>query len=243
MSEGSKDTLNWPYRMTGRRVDFTEGLPLAWGIEIDLPFDAQMREQIAKNVKIKIPERVTKLKFLTLNPQESLPYGLRNIDSDLPDTQMSSLEKLAETSKSRDALTIKREEIEDSFTVIFHGNDDQISEFNSILAKGKGDTLVIIEGHSWEAPWSLGEQIRGQPYEGTPDSLSQAHGNSVPIEKILKRYNKPSIYAAVVINACYSGEQKIRTNRVPIAYGIGEVGYEEAMEGLVQAVVVAPGLK
>ena len=50
--------------ITGRRVDFTKGLPLAWGIEIDLSFDSIERDRLAKKSESKFLKTFTLSSFL-----------------------------------------------------------------------------------------------------------------------------------------------------------------------------------
>lgn len=72
--------------MVGRRVDFGkagEGQGLAWGIEVDIDISDKLVRCRFEEGSFKIPDHVTKIKFLELAPQEALLPGQRTIRSKL----------------------------------------------------------------------------------------------------------------------------------------------------------------
>jgi len=227
--------------ITGRRVDFTNKLPLAWGIEIELPFDSIEKSRLYNKYKIKIPEHIDTFKFLDLNPQESLPKKLRNISANPEyENDERSLHALVASERiSKRAQLNRRRTMEDLFFYVFGWNEEEKDKFNSILAKCRGNTILVVEGHSWDAPWKIGEFDNFGPDD--PEARKfQKGGNKVPVREILKRYNDQDEYAAILLFACYNGEKKVKAIDVPFAYGLGVVGRGRSLYGLLPTVIVEP---
>ena len=229
--------------ITGRRVDFTEGPPLAWGIEIELPFDTLEKTRLDKKCGIKIPRHIDTLKYLDLNPQESMPVRFRNIKNSGDSWYETNLYLLtAPDSISKKAGFVRRKTIEEIFYNIFGRNNDEIEEFNSILLGSNGNTILLVEGHSWDAPWKIGERHNWAPIDSESRKL-QKSGNNTPIRDILKRYNDSDKYSAILIYACYNGKRKIKALDIPLAYGLGKVGSSLSQLGLLPTVIVKPRYK
>lgn len=211
------------WNVVGRRVDFTRRPPLAWGIEIELPFDSLEKERLKRRYGFEIPGRIKNFKFLDLNPQESLPPELRNIGQE-NDWRRTTLENLVRSGRDSQWADIKRrQEIEELFFWVFGRNKKQIENFSALISKGLGDTLLFVEGHSWNSPFKIGEKsdldIRDEKI-----AKFQKWRNDVAVRKILEKYNLPDIYSAIIFVACYDGSKKIRPLDVPFVYAVGEVG-------------------
>ena len=217
----------------GRRVDFTDGLPLAWGIEIELPFDSREKERLDHKYGIKIPDRINRFNFLDLNPQESMPGELRNLarNDEWLETYLYDLVSSGHISQRSDL--IRRRRVEDMFFSIFGWNLDKIEKFNYLIEENKGDTLIFVSGHSGRSPWKLGEHSLGEPRDRN-ERKYQKLDNDVSIRQILKKYNDPEKYSAILVIACYNGEKRVRTLDVPLIYATGNVGGEWGLSAIGQ---------
>ena len=225
--------------ISGRLVDFRKGEKVSWGIEIDLPLNLPVKERLEKKYGIKIPDQINRLKFLDLNPQESLPVYLRNLSNDKDAEWLeTNLDKLVATNTlNKNARRERRKTIEQLFFMIFGRNEEEVEEFNSLLSKSPGKTILVVEGHSWEAPWSIGEQDPHEPKEES-DKKVQRRGNDVSVREILKRYNDPDTYSAILLVACYKGTRGVCALDVPLAYAIGKTGTDQLLSGLLPTIVV-----
>lgn len=228
--------------IVGRRVDFTGRLPLSWGIEIEVPFNPEVKESLQKKYRIVIPERINTFMFLDLNPQESLPPDKRNIDYDF-DWFRTNLENLVVSGRgSIWADNKRRRTIENFFFSILALHQKQTEKFNSIIAKCTGNTLLVVEGHSWSAPWIIGEQ--GYNLDKDPElNHFQKSGNKVAVKKIIEKYNDPSRISAIFFYACYNGERKIKGLDVPLVYRVGPIGEKFVIFNSPPPVIVEPKQK
>ncbi|QQG41976.1 MAG: hypothetical protein HYV90_01530 [Candidatus Woesebacteria bacterium] len=229
---GSRDIV-------GRRVDFTKKTPLAWGIEIEIPLGSFERKAVRKLSGIILPDRISGIRFLDLNPQESLPVKLRNIQSDWKYYKDTSLKYLATTGRGTDSL--RRERLAEFFYLIFGENYKQIDEFNSLIEKNNGKEIVIVSGHGWDAPLTIGEQYSRQPYFEN-EARVQKRGNEVPVNRILKKYDSPVNYAGILLGSCYSGKTKICALGVPVVYVTGEFGGSKSQKGLLPTTISVPNV-
>ena len=58
---------------------------------------------------------------------------------------------------------------------------------------------------------------------------------------ILKKYNDPETFAAIIMYACYNGRKKVRPLSVPLVYSVGEIGpVRKASYGVNPTIVVEP---
>lgn len=237
MSERDKrNVVGWAADLSGRRVDFRFKDGLSWGIEVDMPVGNRERAAIESASKIVLPETISKIKFLTLCPQESLPSRLRNIRSDDTDYQRTYLKVLTTSTVERKTLIHivnyrgkerpvdieRRNELSLMFSVFFAGsNSVGIKGFNKLVSKSRANTVVVIEGHGDDDPLLVGEQYSTDPRQNRG---TQRLGNAVPINAILKKYNDPDLYAALILYTCYTGTKGIKIYDVPVAYPLGEIG-------------------
>ena len=235
MSERILGSIN----IVGRRVDFTKNRPLAWGIEIEIPLGSLDKKAVRKLSGVILPDRIFGIRFLDLNPQESLPIELRNIESDWKYYKDTSLRYLATTGRGTD--TFRREIIADFFYLMFGRNYEQIDEFNSLIKKNRGKEIVIVSGHGWDAPLTIGEQCSRQPYF-TKETRVQKLGNEVAVNRILKRYDNTVNYAGILLASCYSGETKIRALGVPVVYTVGEFGGSKSRKGFLPTIISVPNV-
>ncbi len=243
---------NWGKEITGRRVDFGkpgEGEGLAWGIEVSIPVDSKIRDDM-KKAGILLPEHVTEIDFLDMRPQESLPKKLRNIESNHKESVVTSLEKIVETSvidndtmpfddlinRHRPSRTLTR--ILDS---VFVFNKDKIDEFNNNLQNSKGNKLVIVEGHGGGDPLEIGEYDWQQTVD-SDGNIIQKMRNAADIDKILDKYDQPTEVAAVVFRACNSKKAEINPRKVMFVHTSGLTGYNKigSLYRGVKTVVVPP---
>lgn len=216
------ERLNRNTGVVGRRVDFTKRLPLSWGVEIDISLGRAEKHVVFERSKIKIPKHINNIKFLDLNPQESLPVPLRNIRSDFEEYQATILNFLADSSLSqREYETRKLKVMGNLFKLFFWKNDDEAKYFNKTLSGAKGQEIVIIEAHGNDDLF-IGEQYSHDP-ERWEDQKYQSEGNQIAIQKILRRYSDVSKYAAVLLISCYVGEKELKPVGVPMVYINGEI--------------------
>lgn len=225
--------------ITGRRVDFTKNLPLAWGIEIDVPIDEIQRERLSRKNGIVLPDRINLLKYLDLAPQESIFPDYRNMGKD-DEWEYTNLDYLVSGGRqSAYAEKRRRKATEDLFFRVFGSNSPEKNLFNGLINKMPGNTILAVEGHSWNTPWEIGEHRSHDPQRSKERKL-QKTGNDVPVWKILKSYNNPRVIAGIIIIACYCGYRKVKNLDIPLAYPIGEVYGDESGDGLLPVVVVPP---
>lgn len=80
---------------------------------------------------------------------------------------------------------------------------EPLKKFNGALTGSKGDTIVIVHGHAFDLGNSstLSEQYWDKVVGPSGEIIQKAY-NAVPIDDILKRYNNPGNFAAVVLNGC-----------------------------------------
>ncbi len=168
MSESSEN-VGPIVSMAGRRVDFGkagEGDGLAWGVEVDIDISNSLVRTRFQESSFKIPDHIKNVKFLELAPQEALPPEQRNIRSKMKPRSIlgaSSLIPVATPSKPRNPMLEKIrngfnllspedqkrfESLRAMITWTFGPANGSEKRFNDILKQSKGDTLVIVHGHS-----------------------------------------------------------------------------------------------
>ena len=229
--------------MAGRRVDFGkagEGEGLAWGVEVDIDIsDNLVRSRFQEN-SFEIPEHITKVKFLDLAPQEALPPDQRTIRSKLKPVDKirggSSLVSVATPAKQgnptaekiREGFNLLRPEDQERFkslnaiiTWTFGPVGEGKNRFNDILKQAKGDTLVIVHGHSSDLS-GMGEQYPDDVTDRL-GNIIQRKNNLVSIGEILDKYNDPDKFAAVVLHGCNSGKGDVESKKVPVFYPMSTV--------------------
>ena len=214
--------LNREKDVVGRRVDFTQNLPLAWGIEVELPIDGLEKERLYQKLNIKIPEHIDTFKYLDLCPQESLYPDYRNIGK-RESWQYTNLDNLVSGGRSsKRAEMNRRKAIEELFFLVFGNNGTEKEKFSTLIAESSGNTILAVEGHSWDLPWEIGEHASFDP-EKHEERKFQKTGNDVPVWRIIKKYNE--------------------AKDITLAYPVGEVNGGRSLAGLLPTVVVAPRQK
>lgn len=199
------------------------------------------KRRLDRKYGIKIPGHVDTFRYLDLSPQESLPVRLRNIGKQGEIWRETDLYLLTATySKSKKAELIRRQTLEELFFYVFGLNRQETDQFNSILSGSRANTIILVEGHSMNAPWEIGEKY---PYEPEDNKIKrlQRRGNKIPVKEILKKYNDPDKYAAILFYACNRGIRKIKALDVPLAYALGIVGFGKSKRGLLPTMIVTPG--
>ena len=223
--------------MTGRRVDFGkpgEGEGLAWGVEVDIDISDSLVRTRFQEYLFKIPDHIKKIKYLELAPQEALEPKLRTIRSKMKPHSIlgsSSLIPVATPApyrnqtieKVRNACNLLSSEDEKRFRelrnmvtwVMGPGSKDK-KRFNNTLEESRGDTLVIVHGHSDDLS-GMGEQY---PDETKDDqgNIIQRKWNLVPIDEILEKYNDPDKFVAIVLNGCNTEKGAVEAKNVPVFY-------------------------
>jgi hypothetical protein len=233
MSEYTEQTIAPTASMSGRRVDFGEPHTkegLAWGIEVEIDLsDSLVRARFERD-SFKLPSHITKIIYLDLAPEEALSPEDRVIRSKVKphDAPLISIATPAppgnpQLEKIRRAFNILRPNDEKRFELLnamvswcFGPGDEDKKRFMKILNESKGNTLVIVHGHSSDLS-GMGEQY--------PDELRDEEGNIiqrkynwVPIDDILNRYDDPERIAAIVLHGCNGEQGIVRAKRVPVFY-------------------------
>jgi hypothetical protein len=85
-----------------------------------------------------------------------------------------------------------------------------------ILNKSKGNTLVIVHGHSYDLS-GMGEQYPDELRDEKGNIIQRKH-NWVSMDDILKRYDDPEKFAAIVLHGCNVGQGIVKARRVPVFY-------------------------
>lgn len=247
MNERSDSQIIGPTAsMAGRRVDF--GKPgeggLAWGVEVDLDIsDALVRAKL-KAYSFIIPDHIKYIKYLDLAPQEALPPKDRTIRSDFTPNlfSSSSLVSVATPAKPGNPTF---EKIRDGFNFLRPNDEKRFKslqamitwtfgsaysgmniKFNDTLKQSKGDTLVIVHGHSNNLS-GMGEQYPDE-IKDEFGNVIQKKSNFVPIDDILKKYSDPNKFAALVIHGCNIDKGTVEEKNVPVFYPKSSVKKESS---------------
>ena len=88
--------------------------------------------------------------------------------------------------------------------------------FHEIIKQSKGDTLVIVHGHSGDLS-GMGEQYPDETHDKSGD-IVQRMNNFVPIDEILERYNDSDKFAAIVLHGCNTGKGVVEAKNIPVFY-------------------------
>lgn len=130
--------------------------------------------------------------------------------------------------KIREGFNVIRPEDQERFkslnamiTWTFGPTDKGKERFNDVLRQAKGDTLVIVHGHSSD----LGGMSEQYPDEVKDKSgnIIQRKYNFVSIDEILDKYNDPDKFAAVVLHGCNSEKGSVEAKKVPVFYPMSSV--------------------
>ena len=223
--------------MAGRRVDFGKAGEvggLAWGVEVDIDISDNLVRSRFQETSFKIPDHITKIKFLELAPQEALSPELRTVRSTLKPVDKirggSSLISVATPAKQgnpvvekiREGFNILRPEDEARFKSLQAMVDWSLvtsagkKRFNEIIKQSKGDTLVIVHGHSGDLS-GMGEQYPDETHDKS-GGIVQRMNNFVPIDEILYRYNDSDKFAAIVLHGCNTGKGVVEAKNIPVFY-------------------------
>lgn len=89
-------------------------------------------------------------------------------------------------------------------------------KFNEVLKESKGDTLVIVHGHSGDLS-GMGEQYPDETKDES-GNIVQRKNNFVPTSEILNRYNDPNKFAALVLHGCNTDKGTVEAKNVPVFY-------------------------
>lgn len=206
----------------GRRVDFgrpREGKGLSWGIEIGISIDETFKEDLLRTTGIIIPEHINTIRFLDFNPQETLPRNERNINIDIPDGYKTSLIRLTDNS-SKSSTHLQR-----LFFDVLGRNEKEIKMLNKELEKRRGKEILIIDAHGGYENY-LGEDSNSCVMDEETGRIIQEFGNIVEIEDVLKRYDDPDTFSAILLHACSNKRNPAHISplRVPVVRAIGDVG-------------------
>lgn len=209
---------------------------MAWGIEVDLDISDRLPRSRFYQSGIEIPRNITKITYLDLAPQEALPKKLRTIRSKVP-TWQSELKAVstpvADKPKLKNLLhtcNVMMPQDEKRFShladmIIQAANKDELlRKFNQLLAISKGDSLVIVHGHSYNLS-EMGEQYPDLVYDETGKVIQKA-GNRVSLKDILDRYNDPNKFSAIVLNGCNHDGVSIKADKVPVLYPLSQTKFK-----------------
>lgn len=224
--------------MSGRRVDFGkpgEGDGLAWGIEVDIDISDSLVRSRFQEYSFKVPDHVKKIKYLELAPQEALPPEQRTIRSKMKPSSIlgsSGLMSVATPSSSgnrnldkvRNAFNLLNQKDEARFKALramvtwtFGPSNKDKDRFNNVLNQSKGDTLVIVHGHSSDLS-GMGEQYSIDQTVDEQGNVIQKAGNNVPMDAILSRYDDSSKFSAIVLHGCNTEKGVVEAKKVPVFY-------------------------
>lgn len=231
MERNASKAVGWARDLSGRRVDFKFKTGISWGVEVDFSIGSDQKEHIKDVSRVRIPSSINSIRFLDLNPQESIPPKDRNISSDHVNwktTPLSILTRSTVAKKTiftswgeREADMKRTEGLGDLFEDFFASDKLGAAQFSRTLLHSRAPKLLIVMGHGDDDPWTIGEQYSQEP---TFSKWKQKLGNSVPVKTLLKRYDSPGEYAAIMLFVCYTGTRGIRPLNVPIVYPEGTVG-------------------
>ena len=222
--------------MAGRRIDFGkvgEGEGLAWGIEVDIDISDNLVRSRFQETSFKIPDHIKKIKYLELAPQEALPPDQRTIRSHMKPRSIlgsSSLIPVATPAKQgnptfekiRHGFNILRPEDEARFKSLrAMVNWSLVTQtgkkrFNEVLKETKGDTLVIVHGHSADLS-GMGEQYLDETHNKSGGIVQRMY-NFVPMDEILERYNDSDKFAAIVLHGCNTEKGVVEAKKIPVFY-------------------------
>ena len=236
MSEDAIEKASPSATMSGRRVDFGkpgEGEGLAWGVEVDIDISDSLVRARFEEQSFEIPNHITKIKYLEMAPQEALPPNLRTIRSKMkPESFLgsSSLVPVATPAPYRNPTI---EKVRNAFNLLSSEDQKRFRElramvdwslvtgaakkrFNEILKQSKGDTLVIVHGHSSDLS-GMGEQYPDETHDKSGKIIQRMY-NFVPMDEILSRYDDPNRFAAIVLHGCNTQKGLVEAKNVPVFY-------------------------
>lgn len=237
MSEGSEQEIGPTASMSGRRVDFGkagEGQGLAWGVEVDIDISDSLVKYRFQGESFNIPKHINKIKYLELAPQEALPPEQRTIRSHMKPRSIFGSSGLMSVATPQSPGNPKLEKLRDTFNLLnpqdaarfntlrsmvtwtFGPSQKDRQRFNEVLQKSKGDTLVIVHGHSNDLS-GMGEQYPDETTDAS-GNIIQRRWNAVPIDEILGRYNDPDKFAAVVLHGCNTEKGTVKAKKVDVFY-------------------------
>lgn len=237
MSEGGEQNIGPTASMSGRRVDFGkagEGEGLAWGIEVDIDISDSLVRSRFQETSFKIPDHVKTIKYLELAPQEALPPDQRTIRSKMKPRSIFGSSSLIPVATPAPPGNPTFEKIRKGFNLLrpedearFKSLQAMVSwslmteagkkRFNGILEQTKGDTLVIVHGHSGDLS-GMGEQYSMDKTTDDAGNVIQKAGNNVSIDSILSRYDDPNRFAAIVLHGCNTEKGAPEAKKVPVFY-------------------------
>lgn len=219
----------------GRTVLFGEAHTkegLAWGIEVDINISDDLARARFKQSGISIPNNIKNIAYLDLAPQESLSRKLRTIRSNVPPWQSSlnavasvtpdrpNLEKFLNTFNQMMPQDEKRFSYLADMIAQAANTKDVLQKFNEQLAKSKGDTIVIVHGHSYDLS-IMGEQYPDQTLDEAGLVVQRAN-NAASMKDILNRYNNPNKFSVIVINGCNGEKGSVLADKVPVLYPLSD---------------------
>lgn len=242
MSEDNEHIVGPSASMAGRRVDFGkagQGEGLAWGVEVDIDISDRLVRARFQESSFTIPDHINTIKYLELAPQEALPPEQRTIRSKMKPRSVlgsSSLVSVATPAKPgnqtlekvRAGFNLIRPEDQERFTSLnamitwtFGPTKESKQTFNDVLKQSKGDTLVIVHGHSSDLR-GMGEQYPDEMRDESGNVVQRKY-NFVPIDEILDRYNDPDTIAAIVLHGCNAEKGSVEAKKVPVFYPMSSV--------------------
>lgn len=237
MGDVSNQEIGPTASMSGRRVDFGkvgEGEGLAWGVEVDIDISDSLVRARFQEGSFKIPEHIKQIKYLELAPQEALPPEQRTIRSKMKPHSIfgsSALISVATpvTPGNRNLENVRRafnllnpkdearfKSLRAMVTWTFGPSNKDKERFNDVLKQSKGDTLVIVHGHSSDLS-GMGEQYPDETKDESGNVI-QRKWNFVPIGEILSVYDDPNKFAAIVLHGCNTEKGLVEARKVPVFY-------------------------
>lgn len=203
---------------------------------------------------INLPDNIRKIRVLDLSPQEGLPKHLRNIDSkrsfyhvpyNINRLQMSSgksvIDKVLLTLFQESLSNIKRiKALNELFYDVFGENKKEIELFKSILNNSKASEVLFVHAHGGSSN-IIGEQT--SPVVGKYADRRQVEGNRIDLTEVIEKYDKPKIFAAILVSTCYIGKEDPPVRSVPVFRIKGLSGGFRGTFGLNRTIVSLPEKK
>lgn len=237
MNEGGEQIIGPTASMSGRRVDFGkpgEGDGLAWGVEVDIDLSDNLARARFQESSFKIPSQINKIKYLELAPQEALSPEDRTIRSNIKPRSIRGGSSLISVATPAPPGNPTLEKIRSGFNLLSPKDEERFKslhamitwtfgpggkgeqKFNEVLKESKGDTLVIVHGHSGDLS-DMGEQYPDETKDES-GNIVQRKNNLVPISDILNRYDDPNKFAALVLHGCNTDKGTVEAKNVPVFY-------------------------
>lgn len=195
------------------------------------------------NYDFRLPDKIKEIKILDLHPQEMLPKGMRTIESQKDwfngpnyterTTRQSSdniiFDRAISTFLSKSVLLMpapddarRNNALSDMFDNVFGDNKENVKLFNEKLEKSDASEIIFVHAHGGETN-IIGEQnstVKPHKVEIAGEQIdlseNQAQGNWIDLAQVVKEYDQPERFGAILVGTCYVGENPPPVNRVPV---------------------------